>query len=95
MQEPPDKVRLEALFEGRVQGVGFRYHTCKVACEFEVSGFVENLPDGRVRLVAEGSPAETDAFLDEVRDQLSHFIKNVATDIRPVPSPAFKGFELR
>ena len=39
-------------FSGRVQGVGFRFTTLQVAKEFEVAGFVSNLPDGRVRLEA-------------------------------------------
>lgn len=38
------------FFSGRVQGVGFRYSALQVAKEFDVSGFVCNLTDGRVRL---------------------------------------------
>jgi acylphosphatase len=49
-----------------VQGVGFRYSTREVACSYEVTGFVRNLPDGRVELVAEGDEAELRAFLDGV-----------------------------
>ena len=44
---------LDCWFEGRVQGVGFRYQTIGVAKGFEVTGSVENLPDGRARVVAE------------------------------------------
>ena len=51
-----------AYFTGRVQGVGFRYAALQVAREFEVSGFVSNLPDGRVVLEAEGVPDQVDAF---------------------------------
>ena len=41
-------------YSGRVQGVGFRYQTHRVAAGFEVTGTVRNLPNGRVELVAEG-----------------------------------------
>ena len=51
-----------AYFTGRVQGVGFRYAALQVAREFEVSGFVANLPDGRVHLEAEGAPEEVDGL---------------------------------
>src|SRR5215813_12067767 len=40
----------ERFFTGRVQGVGFRYQTLQLAKGFEVSGWVMNLPDGRVQL---------------------------------------------
>ena len=46
--------QLHILYEGRVQGVGFRYTTKSVANGFEVTGTVRNLTDGRVELVAEG-----------------------------------------
>ena len=50
------------FFSGRVQGVGFRYHTLQVAKQFDVSGYVRNLSDGRVQLETEGEEAEVNAF---------------------------------
>lgn len=64
-----------ALFSGRVQGVGFRYRALQIAREFEVSGFVRNLADGRVQLEAEGAQEEVEAFLDSVADRLDVFIR--------------------
>jgi acylphosphatase len=46
--------RLHALISGRVQGVSFRYHTAHVAQSLGVTGWVRNLPDGRVEVLAEG-----------------------------------------
>jgi len=60
--------RGHAFYAGRVQGVGFRYTVREVACGFEVTGFVCNLADGRVELVAEGEEAEVTAFLQGIRD---------------------------
>lgn len=59
--------RLHAVFQGHVQGVGFRYTTVHVAAGFKVAGFVRNLPDGDVELVAEGDEADVNAFLDGLR----------------------------
>ena len=45
-------------FFGTVQGVGFRYTTCRTARRYEVTGTVRNLPDGRVECVVEGEATE-------------------------------------
>jgi acylphosphatase len=67
--------RLDCWFEGHVQGVGFRYQTVQVAKAYEVSGCVRNLMDGRVHLQVEGVEAEVHAFVAEVKEELSSFIK--------------------
>jgi len=71
--------RQEWWFSGRVQGVGFRARTLQVAREFEVTGFVQNLRDGRVHLLAEGETAEVAAFGTEVTRRLGLFIKETET----------------
>lgn len=48
-------VRLTAWVEGRVQGVGFRWWVRARALERGLAGYAENLADGRVKVVAEGS----------------------------------------
>jgi len=56
----PATIRRTIYFSGRVQGVGFRYTTESIASRFAVAGYVRNLPDGRVELVAEGDVSELD-----------------------------------
>ena len=51
------------IFEGRVQGVGFRYTTKDIAKGFEVCGTVKNLTDGTVELEVMGERDEVEAFL--------------------------------
>lgn len=63
-------------FSGRVQGVGFRYQTVQVAKGYEVTGYVKNLPDGRVQLEAEGTEAEVRGFVAELEDQLGGYIRH-------------------
>lgn len=65
------------FFSGRVQGVGFRYSTVQVAKEFEVTGFVQNLPDGRVQLEAEGEPDEVNRFVAAVEERMHGLIRRV------------------
>ena len=71
--------RLAAFFAGRVQGVGFRYTTCRVAGRFAVTGFVKNLPDGRVELVAEGDREELDRFLAAVQQEMAGYVTDTQT----------------
>ncbi len=73
-------------YSGRVQGVGFRFTAQHVARGFDVAGYVRNLPDGRVELVAEGDPAEIDGFLAAVRDAMGHHIRDMIDRIRPALS---------
>jgi acylphosphatase len=50
-----DPARLTAWVRGRVQGVGFRWWVRSQALALGLSGWAENLADGRVKVVAEGS----------------------------------------
>lgn len=81
------------IFEGRVQGVGFRYATKQLALGFDVIGWVKNLTDGTVELVLEGEDEEVEEFITELVEEssLAHFIKNhIVTDIPPLSD--VKGF---
>lgn len=69
--------RMNCWFEGRVQGVGFRYSTLQVAKGFEVAGTVKNLSDGRVELLAEGEESEVKAFQQALAEEMSDYIRKV------------------
>ncbi len=59
--------RLHAFVDGVVQGVGFRYFVLDAARRLGARGWVRNLRDGRVELLAEGNQASLSALLSEVR----------------------------
>lgn len=61
-------------YSGHVQGVGFRATTASIARRYAVSGWVRNLPDRRVELLAEGEASEVTAFLTDVRERMSDHI---------------------
>ncbi|MEM6458241.1 MAG: acylphosphatase [Planctomycetota bacterium] len=67
-------IRETIHYSGRVQGVGFRYRTASLAKLYAVAGTVRNLPDGRVKLVAEGDAEDVEAFVDAVQDSLDGHI---------------------
>ena len=59
--------QLKAIFHGYVQGVGFRFLVEKVSRQFYVTGYVRNLIDGTVEMVAEGDDHELQEFLNAIR----------------------------
>ncbi|MDQ6623220.1 MAG: acylphosphatase [Verrucomicrobiota bacterium] len=85
----------QIFFSGHVQGVGFRWSVKRIAHGFDVTGWVRNLPDGRVELQAAGEPAEVAAFITaiaeselraHIREQSEHSLGEVA---------AASGFHIR
>lgn len=59
--------RVRVRYEGRVQGVGFRFTVVDISARLDVAGFVRNEFDGSVELVAEGEEPVLRTFLDAVR----------------------------
>lgn len=55
------------LISGRVQGVWFRKYTKEIADEMKISGYVRNLPDGRVEAVATLQEEQLKAFLEALK----------------------------
>lgn len=55
---------VEIKIKGRVQGVGFRYHTCQVARELGIKGYVKNLSDGSVFIEASSASENMDKFIN-------------------------------
>lgn len=84
----------EVYFSGRVQGVGFRYAAFQVAKEFEVAGFVENLPDGRVRVEVEGPAEDVAAYIAAVEERMHGYVRKTERSFRSRP-PQFLGFVIR
>ncbi|MHC4697465.1 MAG: acylphosphatase [Planctomycetota bacterium] len=78
-ENPSDIVRRTVYFSGTVQGVNFRYTTRAVASRYKVTGYVRNLRDGRVELVAEGTGEELDQFQRAIADAMCGYIKDTET----------------
>ena len=81
-------------FSGRVQGVGVRYATLQVAKEFDVAGFVCNLPDGRVQVEAEGRSEEVAAFVTALEERMHGYIRKTERSAGK-RAPQFSGFGIK
>lgn len=87
-------IRRRVLFHGRVQGVGFRYTAASIARRHPVAGFVRNLSDGSVELVAEAAPSVLDQFLADITAEFAGHIHQ--QDVREADvTERFNGFEIR
>lgn len=62
-----EPVRAHVLIGGRVQGVAFRFFAEKTAARGGVTGWVRNLDDGRVEVLAEGPGPAVEDFLVDLR----------------------------
>lgn len=70
--------RITVVVSGRVQNVGYRPKVSTIAKEFGLTGSVQNLEDGRVRIIAEGEESNLDRFLYAI------MIKNILIDVKDV-----------
>ncbi|MCZ7416294.1 MULTISPECIES: acylphosphatase [unclassified Streptomyces] len=89
-------VRLTAWVRGRVQGVGFRWYTRANALRIgELTGFVVNLSDGRVQVVAEGPRANCAALLEWLTSADTPGDVTGVTEIWDAPRGGYPVFEIR
>lgn len=73
-----DSKRMQVFFSGTVQGVGFRFTVERLARRFPVTGFVRNLDDGRVEVLAEGEETKLVEFLAAIRESgMKDYIRDV------------------
>lgn len=85
--------RKQVWFEGRVQGVGFRYKAVELSKGYDVTGFVQNTDDGRVYLVACGDEDEVSDFVRALRDLMSDYIRDMR-ELDDLSELKYKGFKI-
>lgn len=85
--------RAHVFYSGRVQGVGFRFTTERVALELGLMGWVRNLPNGQVEIICEGSEEKIESFLESIRQTLGPYIRKTVCDWES-PTHEFKDFSV-
>jgi acylphosphatase len=87
------KKQVYVYYSGRVQGVGFRFTAQSLAGRLGVSGWVKNLADGRVEILAEAEEEALQEFLSEIKKAFSRYIAEA--DINwGQPQGVFKDFRV-
>ncbi len=79
----PDTAR-QITFSGRVQGVGFRFTALNMASRYQLTGYVRNLPDGTVEMLAQGDSDDINECIRDIQDSFSGYVKD--TEIQQVPA---------
>ena len=69
---------MHIIFTGRVQGVGFRFTARDIAGRFGLTGYVRNLPDNSVEMVAQGRPDDIDNVIAELKNRFIVFETNIS-----------------
>ncbi len=86
--------RQRIIFQGRVQGVGFRARTASIASRYPVTGWVRNEPDGTVMLEAQADEQILENFLNDLRRKTSGLVeREIHAHVRTVPDES--SFEIR
>lgn len=88
-------ISIQVFYDGRVQGVGFRWTVRNIAKGFDVTGWVRNLLDGRVEMQVNGDANEVRAFLDGIKQsEVGSYIRKQTENKLEKPVEA-NGFEIR
>jgi len=88
------KKQVHIFYSGMVQGVGFRFTTQKIAQDHNVCGWVRNMPDRRVEVLAEAERESINAFIDELETVMGRYIHDKEVHIKS-PEGEFKDFQIR
>ncbi len=80
-------------YSGRVQGVGFRQTVRSLAEGYAVAGYVRNLAQGDVELVAQGEENVVQDFLEEIGRRMARYIRQCVETNEPVGQ--YNEFDIR
>lgn len=86
-------IRKHIIFDGRVQGVGFRYYSVMKARSLGLTGWVKNLYDGTVEMEVQGREEDIQkliAYLDSQR-----YVSITGIDAREIPLQKDRDFRER
>ena len=80
-------------FSGRVQGVGFRFTAQRIACRYGIRGYVRNLPDGNVEMLAQESGENVAEMLRDISGTFKANLRDTRIESVTV-NPKYKDFRI-
>ncbi len=83
----------DIFYSGTVQGVGFRYAVERFASGLKLTGWVRNLPDGRVEILGEGPKEDIERLIQQVDARFGGYIKEKKISFAPVQE-TFRDFQI-
>jgi len=86
------QVARKFTIDGQVQGVGYRFFAQRVAARHQVTGYVRNLADGRVEVVAEGLPDNIEGFKHDLAAGPDYGSVAHVEELNLEPTGAYKSF---
>jgi len=81
------------IFIGRVQGIGFRFTAHNMANRHRLTGWVRNLPDGTVEMLAQGLSDDIDDCLRDINNTLAGYIRETKVE-EITPNTQYKDFKI-
>ena len=81
------------IFTGRVQGVGFRFTARRAASRRQLTGFVRNVPDGTVEMLAQGRSEDIDDCIQDLKEYFTGYLKETSIEEIP-PDPRYIDFKI-
>ncbi|MFZ2356837.1 MAG: acylphosphatase [Candidatus Omnitrophota bacterium] len=86
--------QVHIFYSGSVQGVGFRFTAVSIADKLEVKGWVRNLADGRVEIVAQGKESILKDYISSINGYFQNCISNQDISWCDI-ADTFKDFEIK
>ena len=88
-----EMVARHIIFIGHVQGVGFRFTAHRIASRYQLAGFVRNLSDGTVEMLAQGPAEDIEECIRDIKEALAGYVRQTVIDEVP-PNPKYTDFRI-
>ncbi|MDO4855473.1 MAG: acylphosphatase [Limosilactobacillus gorillae] len=88
-------INYHLLVSGRVQGVGFRWATYQLALELGIYGWVQNLANGQVEIVAQGEHEAVRSFLKKIQAGPNRFARVDTIKVKQTNLEDFHDFTIK
>lgn len=86
-------VAKHVIFSGHVQGVGFRFTVHRIAGRHRLAGFVRNLSDGTVEMLAQGTSEDIEECVQDIKEAMASYLSETAIDEVPL-NPKYTDFRI-